>query len=70
MSDSNRCCGFDWSYMQTEKYDFAKNLAPKAAMIRDTKHKLLVLNVVHVECKLQTLYIQQMQMFVFKILLN
>ncbi|WP_298750693.1 (Fe-S)-binding protein [uncultured Arcobacter sp.] len=42
MSDSNRCCGFGGVTMQTEKYDFAKAAgAPKAAMIRDTKAKIV-----------------------------
>ncbi|PLY11431.1 MAG: glycerol-3-phosphate dehydrogenase [Arcobacter sp.] len=42
MSDSNRCCGFGGVTMQTEKYDFAKAAgAPKDAMIRDTKAKIV-----------------------------
>ncbi len=42
MSDSNRCCGFGGVTMQTEKYEFSKAAgAPKAAMIRDTKAKIV-----------------------------
>ncbi len=46
MSDPDRCCGFGGVTMQTEKYHFAKAAGePKAAMIRDTRAK-----VVSAEC--------------------
>lgn len=42
MSDSNRCCGFGGVTMQSEKYHFAQAAGlPKAAMIRDTKAKIV-----------------------------
>jgi glycolate oxidase iron-sulfur subunit len=42
MSNPDKCCGFGGVTMQSEKFDLAKRAgAPKAAMIKDTKAKIV-----------------------------